>query len=339
MKGNLASKTLVSLLSVRFTESSRRRLLWPNGAIGHVFSAENPDGLRGPQFDAAWADEFCAWAYPQETLSNLRFGLRLGDFPRLVLTSTPKPIPALRSLMAESGIVVSKASTLANRAYLSSVFMRTIFETYGGTRLGRQELEGEILDDIEGALWMRTMIEQAFVKTAPQLDKVIIAIDPPVSSGAKADSCGIIVAGRAGYNRDAKAYILQDGSVQGLSPERWARHVVALSEKWDADYILVEINQGGEMVKSVFNAIGADVMLQTVYASKSKSARAEPIAALYEQGRVKHVGGFSELEDELCTLGIGGVMGGKSPDRADALVWAVNDLLLKPRRNPGVRSL
>ena len=143
------------------------------------------------------------------------------------------------------------------------------------------------------------------------------------------------MAGREGYNRDAKAYILQDGSVQGLSPERWARQVVALSETWDADYILVEINQGGEMVKSVFNAIGANVILRTVYASKSKSARAEPIAALYEQGRVKHVGGFSELEDELCTIG----MGGKSPDRADALVWAVNDLLLKQRRNPGVRSL
>lgn len=320
-------------------ESSRRRLLWPNGAIGHVFSAENPDGLRGPQFDAAWADEFCAWAYPQETLSNLRFGLRLGGLPRLVLTSTPKPIPALRSLMAEPGVVVTKASTLANKAHLSSVFMRTIFEAYGGTRLGRQELEGEILDDIEGALWTRKMIAQALIKTAPKMDKTIIAIDPPVSSGVKADSCGIIVAGLAGYNRDSNVYILQDGSVQGLSPERWARHVVALCEKWDADYILVEVNQGGEMVKSVFNAIGANVILRTVYATKSKSARAEPIAALYEQGRVKHVGGFAKLENELCTLGIGGAVGGKSPDRADALVWAVNDLLLKSRRNPGVRSL
>lgn len=320
-------------------ESSRRRLIWPNGALAYVFSAEDPDGLRGQQFDAAWADEFCAWEYPQETLSNLRFGLRIGAFPRLVLTSTPKPISALRNLLQEPGVVVTKASTLANYKFLSSVFMHTIIETYGGTRLGRQELFGEILDDIEGALWTRKMIENAFTKTCPALDKTIIAIDPPVTSGAQADSCGIMVVGRAGYRDETQAYVLHDGSVQGLSPERWARHAVALSEQWDADYILVETNQGGEMVKSVFKAIGADITLRTVYAAKSKCARAEPIAALYEQGRVKHIGGFPALEDELCTLGISGRLGRKSPDRADALVWAVNELLLKSRQIPRVRAL
>ena len=320
-------------------ESSRRRLIWPNGAVGHVFSAEDPDGLRGPQFDTAWADEFCAWSYAEETLSNLRFGLRLGTNPRLVITSTPRPIVALRNLLLEPSVMVRKASTLANKAHLSPVFMRTIFDTYGGTRIGRQELSGEILDDIEGALWTRKMIDVALVKETPRFEKVIIAIDPPVTSGAKADSCGIIIVGRTGFGRDAKAYILHDATVQGLSPERWAKHVLVLWEKWDVDYVLIEINQGGEMVKSVFNAIGADIVIRTVYASKSKSARAEPVAALYEQGRVKHIGGFAKLEDELCALGIGGYFAGKSPDRADALVWAVSDLLLAPRMNPRVRAL
>ncbi|MBL4871515.1 MAG: DNA-packaging protein, partial [Robiginitomaculum sp.] len=320
-------------------ESSRRRLLWPSGAVGHVFSGQDPDGLRGPQFDAAWADEFCAWQYPKETLSNLRFGLRLGQYPRLVVTSTPKPTPSLRALIAEPSIIMTRGSTLTNKANLSPVFIQTIFDTYAGTRTGRQELDGEILDDVEGALWTRKMIEQCFVKSEPHLEKIIISIDPPVSSGKKSDSCGIIVAGRTGLGRKAEAYILHDGSVQGLSPERWAKHAMALFGKFSADYILVEVNQGGEMVKSVFDAIGASVVLRTVFATKSKSARAEPVAVLYEQGRVKHVGGFAKLEDELCALGVSGFGGNHSPDRADALVWAVNDLLLKPRQRPSVRTL
>ncbi len=320
-------------------EISRRRLVWPNGAMAYIFSAEDPDGLRGQQFDAAWADEFCAWSYPQATLSNLRFGLRLGEFPRLVMTSTPKPTSALRGLLQEPGIAITKASTFKNAGFLSSVFIQSIKATYGGTRLGRQELEGEVLDDMVGALWTRKMIADAFEKNHPPLDKTIIAIDPPVTSGEHADRCGIMVVGRAGQVRDAKAYVLHDGSVQGLSPERWARHAVALSERWEADYILVETNQGGEMVNSVFKAISADVILRPVYAAKSKCARAVPIATFYEQGRVKHIGGFPALEDELCTLGIDGVMGSKSPDRADALVWAVHDLLLTSRNIPSVRAL
>ncbi|PHR94325.1 MAG: ATP-binding protein [Robiginitomaculum sp.] len=320
-------------------ESSRRRLVWPNGAVGHVFSAEDPDGLRGPQFDAGWADEFCAWSYPEETLSNLRFGLRLGSYPRLVVTSTPKPMPALRKLIAGQDVTLTRAGTLTNKAHLSPVFMQTIFEVYGGTRLGRQELDGEILDDLQGALWTRQMIEQAVVEHAPCLDKTIVSIDPPVTSGARADSCGIIVAGSCDIGRRTLAYVLHDGTLQGLSPERWAKHAVAMWEKWDADYILVEINQGGEMVKSVFNAIDAHIPIRTVYASRGKVARAEPVAALYEQGKVKHVGNFPELEDELCALGTLSSKQGKSPDRADALVWAINDLLLKSRSDPRLRQL
>jgi len=319
--------------------SSRRRLEWPCGAVAHVFSAEDPDGLRGPQFDCAWADEFCAWAYPQDTLSNLRLTLRLGKTPRLVITTTPKPLPALKNLMAEPGVVISKATTKDNEKNLSPAFIRSIYEIYGGTRLGRQELNGEILEDLEGALWSRALIERSLVDDAPKrLDKTVIAIDPPASSGASADACGLIVAARSGFGAQAVVYVLHDATVQGLKPVEWAALAVELWRDWDADYLLAEINQGGEMVDAVLNAIESEAPLRTVYASKSKTARAEPVAALYERGKVKHLRGLAELEDELCTLG---AFEGpkKSPDRADALVWAVTDLLLKPRPLPKVRRL
>ena len=318
--------------------SSRKRLQWPCGAIAQVFSAEEPNGLRGPQFDCAWADEFCAWSYPDAALSNLRLGLRLGEAPRLVITTTPRPIPALLKLIEEKGVSISRACTKDNEAHLSQAFIETVYETYGGTRLGRQELGGEILDDAPGALWSHALIDGLRSGTAPPLEKTVIAIDPPVTSGPRADSCGIIVAGRAGFGKDAKAFILHDGTLQGASPEGWALHALNLWEQWDADYILVEVNQGGEMVKSVFRAVGADVPLRTVYASKSKTARAEPIAALYEQGRVRHVGEFPELEDEMCLIGAD-ILSRKSPDRADALVWAVTDLLLRQRVDPRIRCL
>ncbi len=338
-------------------ESSRRRLLWPNGAVGYVFSAEDPDGLRGAQFDAAWADEFCAWSYPQETLSNLRLGLRLGDNPRLVLTTTPKPIPALSNLLNEPDLVISRASTQSNSAYLSSVFMRSIMRTYAHTRLGRQELDGDILDEDENGLWSRTLIERARVHTMPVCDKIIIAIDPPVTSSARADACGIIVAGivkgqtnseegQGSFDSRDVAYVLYDGTRQGLSPEKWAYHAVKLWMRWEAEYILVEVNQGGDLVKSVFTAINANIPVRTVYARKSKTTRAEPVAALYEQGMVKHCGVFTELEDELCAMGKVSSLSKdqkrykKSPDRADALVWAISDLLLLHNHAlPRLRSL
>jgi len=284
--------------------SSRRRLEWENGAVGQVFSAEDPDGLRGPQFDCAWADEFCAWAYPEDTLSNLRMGLRLGETPQLVITTTPKPIISLKKLMAEPSVVVSRTATKDNEKNLSPAFIRNIYEIYGGTRLGRQELNGEILEDREGALWTRALIDQVLVDKAPKgLEKIVVAIDPPASSGAKADACGLIVAGRSGFGAQAVVYVLHDATTQGLKPVEWAALAVELWRDWDADYLLAEINQGGEMVNAVLDAIEGETPLRTVYASKSKTARAEPVATLYERGKVKHVRGLAALEDELCSLG------------------------------------
>jgi len=316
---------------------SRRLLTWPNGALGHIFTAEDPDGLRGPQFDAAWADEFCAWSYPEETLSNLRLALRLGDFPQLVMTTTPRPIPALKQLMQAKNILVSRGATADNADNLAPSFMAAMEEAYGGTRLGRQELGGEFIEDLEGALWTRDMLEAAYTPQYPECCKIIVAIDPPVTSGAQSDACGLIVAGRYGEGRNAKAFILHDGTVQGRSPEAWARAAIILAKGWEADYLLAEVNQGGELVSSVLNAMDPAIPIRTVHASRSKTARAEPVALLYEQGRVGHCGRFTALEDELAAMGTDTFR--KSPDRADALVWAVTELLLKSRPVPRIRHL
>lgn len=316
---------------------SRRRLEWPNGAVGHVFTAEDPDGLRGPQFDAAWADEFCAWAYPEDTLSNLRLALRLGDHPQLVITTTPRPIPALKALMKTKGLLISRGSTADNSDNLAPSFLAAMEEAYGGTRLGRQELGGEYIEDLPGALWTRDMLSRAYNDVRPTCDKVILSIDPPVTSTERSDACGLIVAGRKGQGREAKAFILQDGSVQGRSPEGWAKAAIALADFWAVDYILAETNQGGELVTSVLRAIDPSIPIRTVHASRSKTARAEPVALLYEQGRVKHCGRFTALEDELAAMGTEILT--HSPDRADALVWAVTELLLKSRAIPRIRQL
>ncbi len=317
-------------------QSSRHRLVWPNGAVAHIFSAEDPDGLRGPQFEYAWADEFCAWNYAEDTLSNLRFALRLGKNPKLVITTTPKPIKALLNLIEQDGVIISKAKTSDNKAFLADGFLQAVHDIYGGTRLGRQELDGEILQSHEGALFNHDIFDKNRVKTIPEFNKIVIAIDPPATSGKNADACGLIVAGRTGSGSQSVCTILHDGTVQGLSPKQWAKKAVELWHGWDGDYILAEVNQGGEMVKSILSAINCEVPIRTVYASKSKTARAEPVAALYEQGRVKHFGCLSQLEDELCALGS---ETNKSPDRADALVWAVTDLLLSARPLPKMRIL
>lgn len=318
--------------------STRRRLNWPNGAVGYVYTAEDPDGLRGPQFDAAWADEFCAWSYPDDTLSNLRLALRLGDNPQLVMTTTPKPIPALKKLMKAKGILISRGKTSDNADNLAPTFMAAMEEAYGGTRLGRQELSGEFIEDLPGALWTRAMLETAYTSERPEFSKVILAIDPPVTSGERSDACGLVVAAMTGEGRSAKAYILHDGTVQGRSPEGWARAAISLAEGWEADYILAEVNQGGELVTSVLRMFDPYIAIRTVHASRGKTARAEPVAALYEQGRVLHCGHFTELEDELAAMGTEGGLR-KSPDRADALVWAVTELMLKKRSAPRIRHL
>lgn len=318
---------------------SRRRLEWPNGAVGYVFSSEDPDGLRGPQFDCAWADEFCVWTHPKDTLSNLRLALRLGEAPQLVITTTPKPIPALKQLLTCEGLLISRGATSDNQDNLAPNFLAAMEEAYGGTRLGRQELGGEFLEDHAGALWTRQLIEDSIMGTPErEFDKIILAIDPPVSTGERADSCGLIVAGRIGMGRTSTAFILHDGTVQGLSPEGWAKRAVNLALGWDADYILAEVNQGGDLVSSVLQGIESAPPIRKVRASRGKTARAEPVALLYEQGRIKHVGRFPALEDELCLMGTKEKPKG-SPDRADALVWAVIELMLNDRAAPRVRHL
>ncbi|WP_034388017.1 DNA-packaging protein [Hellea balneolensis] len=324
-----------------FFSPSRRRLDWPNGAVGHIFTAEDPDGLRGPQFDAAWADEFCAWAYPEQTLSNLRLALRLGRAPQLVITTTPRPIPALKALLKSRGLLISRGTTADNADNLAPTFLSAMEDAYGGTRLGRQELGGEYIEDLDGALWTRAMLETAYTSQRPNCSKIIIAIDPPVTSGENSDACGIIVAGTQGHYGASscreKAFILHDGTVEGRSPEGWAKAAVQLARQWEADYILAETNQGGELVSSVLNMVDPSIPVRSVYASRSKTIRAEPVALLYEKGRVAHCGHFQALEDELTTLGTEAMR--RSPDRADALVWAVSELLLKSRAAPRVRHL
>ena len=315
--------------------ASRRRLEWKNGAIGQIFSAEDPDGLRGPQFDCAWADEFCAWSYPEETLSNLRLCLRLGTKPQIMITTTPKPVEALRKLIKAPGVIVSGASTQANRAHLAPGFIRAMQTAYGGTRIGRQELSGELLLDTPGALWSRGQLEAVQIEAVPPLSRVIVAVDPPVTSGADADACGIIVAGLTQDRQ--RAIILHDATVQGQTPRGWAKAVMNAAEGWDADYILAEVNQGGEMVQTILASEHAGIAVRNVRAHISKARRAQPVAVLYEQGRVKHAGRFPALEDEMCRMGAD--IGTKSPDRADALVWAVTELMLSKRGEPSVRQI
>ena len=309
-------------------EASRRRLVWPSGAVAYCFSAEDPDGLRGYQFDAAWSDELCKWRYPEETWSNLQLALRLGDKPRQVATTTPRPMALLKRLMAQETTHVSRASTYANRANLSVAFFTESANAYEGTALGRPELLGEIVDHVVGALWSWAMIEAARMSAVPgfhqSLDRIVVAVDPPASTGPKADECGIIVAGLAHGSPDI-AYVLDDRSVKGLSPAGWAARAVAAAADYDADRIVAEANQGGDMVRAVITQVDPNASVRLVRATRGKLLRAEPVAALYEQGRVRHVGAFARLEEQMTSFVNDG--GGHSPDRLDALVWALTDLV------------
>ncbi|NOX84288.1 MAG: DNA-packaging protein [Alphaproteobacteria bacterium] len=330
-------------------EPSRRRLVWPNGAVAYAFSAEDPDGLRGYQFDAAWADELCKWRYPEETWSNLQLALRLGRKPRQIATTTPRPMALIKRLIAAATTTLTRASSYANRANLSEAFFTEIAAAYEGTALGRQELLGEIVDDVIGALWSWNMIEASRISHYPPLSRIVVAVDPPATSGPDADECGIIVAGIGEVNGERIAYVLADRSAPGLSPRQWATRAVAAFHEYEADRIVVEVNQGGEMVKAVIAQVDTAAPVKSVYATRGKRLRAEPIAALYEQARVRHVGAFPALEDQMTsytgapsrTGNTGAARGaGKSPDRLDALVWALTDLMLNPTApRPGVRRL
>lgn len=317
-------------------KSSKRQLEWKNGAIAQAFSSEDPDGLRGPQFDVAWCDEIGKWRYAEATWDMLQFGMRLGERPRQVVTTTPRPIPLIKRLLAEQKTVLTRAPTAANAANLAPGFLETIMDRYAGTRLGRQELEGELIDDREDALWQRQKLEALVVENAPDLARVVVAIDPPASSHEKSDACGLVVAGVDG---EGIGYVLADESRSGLTPTQWATKAVALFRRFEADLVVAEVNQGGDMVTTILGQVDATVPVKAVRASRGKYTRAEPVAHLYERGLVHHVGAMPKLEDEMCDFGVNGLSSGRSPDRIDALVWAFNELMLKPGASPKIRRM
>lgn len=315
---------------------SRRRLEWGNGAIAQVFTAEDPEGLRGPQFGAAWSDELAKWPNLQETWDMLQLGLRLGDRPRQVVTTTPRPLPLIRRLLDDPRVAVSRAATGANRFNLAQSFLDSVRQAYGGTRLGRQELEGEIVEESAEALWSRALIEEIREREPPPLARIVVAVDPPASSSKRADSCGLVA---AGIDRDGIGHVLADATLAGARPHEWAQGAVALYRRLEADALVVEVNQGGEMAESVIREVDPGVPVTAVRASRGKFLRAEPVAALYAQGRVRHAGAFPALEDEMCDFGPTGLSSGRSPDRLDALVWALTHLMLGPKGRPRVRGL
>jgi phage terminase large subunit-like protein len=315
--------------------ASRRELIWPNGARALMVSAVEPDRLRGPQFHFAWCDEIAAWSRPQPVWDNLRMGLRLGVRPRVIVTTTPRPIPFLDRLMKADGVFVTRGATRENRTNLPTAFLADMEASYAGTTLGRQELEGEIVARREGALWHPELIDRGRCPQVPELVRVVVGVDPPAGPG----TCGIVV---AGLDAEGIALVLADASVSDVAPEAWAAAVTAAASRFGADRVVAEVNQGGAMVASVLRAVQSTLPLKTVRAARGKAARAEPVAALYAQGRVRHAGGFPLLEDEMCGLMAGGgyVGPGLSPDRADALVWAVTELMLGTREaDPSFRVL
>lgn len=324
--------------------AGRQMLIWPNGAEARIFSAFDPERLRGPQFDAVWADEFAKWPRAEETWNMMQFGLRLGDDPKACVTTTPRNVEILKDLLKRDSTVKTHAATEANRAYLADSFLEEVNQRYAGTRLGRQELEGILLSDVEGALWTSAGIEAAQVNRIPELDRIVVAVDPPAGSQANSDACGIVVAGiiNSGPVADWKIYVLEDASVQGVSPNEWAAAAIAAMDRHGADRLVAEVNQGGAMVETIVRSIDPSVSYRAVHATRGKSLRAEPVAALYEQGRVRHSFGLGELEDEMCQMTSEGYAGKGSPDRVDALVWALTDLFLEPARRwraPQVRML
>lgn len=317
-------------------DPSLRRLRWKNGTIGEIFSAEDPEQLRGPELDLVWADEFAKWRKPQDVFDMAQMCLRAGEKPRMLITTTPRKRKALMALLDDPANARTKAPTHANSANLSKRFLKQITARYGGTRLGRQELMADILEDDDSALWRRDWIDAGRVHAAPELRRIVVAVDPPVTSGLRSDACGIVAAGRCAAG---EIYVLADRTVQGLSPAGWALAVQHAVEAHCADTIVAETNQGGELISALLRQAGAGgVRVKPVQAVLAKAARAGPVAGLYEQGHVHHVGSLPALEDEMCLFG-GVEQGSASPDRVDALVWAVNALMPAPEGRPRVRAV
>jgi len=317
-------------------EPSLGRLTWPRGTVAQLFSGDNADGLRGPEHHAAWCDELAKWRQADAAWDNLQMGLRAGARPRALVTTTPRPIALLKRLLADPRTVQTGGKTKDNLS-LPRSFVDVMMDSYAGTRLGRQELDGELIEDVEGSLWPRELIERARAEAPARLDRIVVGVDPPAGVGEGCDACGIVVAGRA----EGRLYVLADESCQGLRPEGWANRVAAAVARWDADIVVAEANNGGAMVGSVLKAAEVGVRVKLVHASRGKAARAEPVALRFESKRAFLAGSFPELEDELSGLTAGGGYEGptRSPDRADAMVWALTELSETRSGVPRVRAL
>jgi phage terminase large subunit-like protein len=316
-------------------QPSKGELRLPGGAVAQIYSGASPDGLRGPQHHFAWADELAKWRRAEAAWAMLQMGLRLGDFPRAVVTTTPSSIRLLRDLANDPSTEVRRGRTFDN-PHLSPAFLGAMQDRYAGTRLGRQELDGELLDEAEGALWTRDVIEAC--RRAPpgpgELARVVVGVDPP--GGDSGNACGIVVCARL---QDGHAAVLADCSLGGVRPEAWARAVAAAATAWQVDRVVAEANQGGLMVEDVLRGAAPDLPLRLVHASRGKAARAEPVSALFEARRCWLAGVFPELEDEMAAMTPAGYRGSGSPDRLDAMVWALTWLMLKSPAEPLVRVL
>ena len=319
-------------------EPSKRRLTWPNGAVATLYNAREPDQLRGPSHDHAWFDELAKFRYAEDTWDQAQFGLRLGSRPRQIITTTPRPIKVLKQIIADPDTVITRGSTYDNISNIAEAFAKKIISRYAGTRLGRQEIDAELLEDTPGALWTRDRIDELRKgwKDKPDLVRVVVAIDPAVTSGDDSDLTGIIVAGKGS---DGHAYVIDDLTMKG-TPDQWARVAVEAYHKYEADRIVAEVNQGGDMVEHLIRTVDSNVSYKHVHAMRGKVIRAEPVAALYEQGKVHHLGSFSELEDQMCafTNDFDKKTAGYSPDRVDALVWALSEFMFRrPAPTPQIR--
>jgi len=319
--------------------ANRKALVWPNGTEAKVFSGIEPDQLRGPQFEIGWVDELCKFQYPTELWDMFQMGLRLGDNPRSLVTTTPRPLQVLKDIVSDPTTVVVKGSTYENAGNLAESFIRYVKRKYEGTRLGRQELHADILGDVQGALWGHSQIDSLRVDRPANLNRIVVAVDPPATSGENADECGIIVAGVSGSVRDntSKGFILSDDSIHMASPKEWAQAVIDAYKYWGANCIVAEVNQGGEMVETILRNIMPNIPYKSVRAKVGKVARAEPVAALYEQERVFHVGTHGTLEDQMAHFTVTGLDDKtKSPDRVDALVYALTELMLEELDGPSI---
>ncbi len=315
-------------------DRTRNLLIWPNGSEAILLPASEPERFRGPQFGAAWCDELAKWSNAEQAWDMLQFALRLGDRPRQLVTTTPRPTRLIKTLLVDPKTVITRMRTDENAANLASNFLVEIVGRYRGTFLGRQELDGELIDDLPDALWSRAALAACQTSAALPIGRTIVSVDPSVSSNKNSDACGIIVAGRCG----AGAVIMADRTIKPNSPLEWARLVVKTYHHFAADAVVAEVNQGGDLVTSLIAQVDPDIAVIKVRATRSKWVRAEPVAALYERNLVVHRPGLEALEDEMCAFGPNGLADGHSPDRVDALVWALTNLLLNEPA-PRVRNL